>query len=546
MLDSLLSKVDTNENETPKRETWGSNIEYYLGSIGFAVGFGSLWRFPYVVYANGGGVFLIPYTIFVVVLAFPLFYLESALGQMYQKSSPGCFEKAGKKYRGVGIAQIITSFSLGAFYNVLMAYSLIFLWESFTWELPWTKESSVDGKPTVGDASYFYDEVLQNTSSISELGGFNNSVLVASIVSFIIVYLCVAKGVKTSGKVVYVSTPLPYILMFILLIRGLFLEGAMDGISYLFAVDWSKLWEFEVWYRAANQVLFQYGIALASLHTLASYKERHQSILHPSLFVPIVTALTGILCGLTVFAYMGHMAAVSNVHISQLPLQGPDLVFVAYPAALSLMPAPTFWAILFFVMLYFLGIDTEFCFLETVGGFIEDEKIKIFGRLFKIEVMRVFMTLAFFVVGVFLYTKAGFYFLTLYDDYITVVPMTLTATLECLIFGWLVGFDDLKNLIKRHAGEDVPQYVVVCVKYVALPVLVVILIGSFYKMMLVNLFNYPWWAAIFAACLTGIPIYAIWYYYKNGNKTAAACGSIYNESEKTLIELEEISISKHT
>jgi len=472
-----------------------------------------------------------------VVLAFPLFYLESSLGQVYQQSSPGCFQKAGKKYRGVGVAQVITSFCLGAFYNVLMAYSLIFLWESFTWELPWAKESSTPGKPSMGDSSYFYDQVLQNTDSISNLGGFNNSVLVASIVSFIIVYLCVAKGIKTSGKVVYISTPLPYILMFILLIRGLFLEGAFDGISYLFAVDWSKLWEFEVWYRAANQVLFQYGIALASLHALASYKEKSQSILNPSLFVPIVTGLTGILCGLTVFAYMGHMAFVANVHISQLPLQGPDLVFVAYPAALSLMPAPTVWAILFFVMLYFLGIDTEFCFLETVGGFIEDEKIKIFGKELKIEVTRVLMTIAFFVVGVFLYTKAGFYFLTLYDDYITVVPMTLTVTLECLIFGWLVGFDDLKRRIKQDVGEDMPRYVIVCVKYVALPILVIILIGSFYKMMLVNLFNYPWWAAIFAATLTGIPMFVIWSNYVK-YKDVPASDSIYNESEKTLLEYE--------
>jgi len=172
MRENLLNKLPISQDE--ERMSWGSNTEYYLSLIGFAVGFGSLWRFPYLVYENGGGAFLIPYTIFFFILAIPLFYLESALGQMYQRSAPACFEKEGKRFRGIGAAQVISSFCMGGFYNILMAYSLIFLWKSFSWNLPWQVEQDPNN-PTdqIWDYDYFYKEILQITDNISDLGGFN-------------------------------------------------------------------------------------------------------------------------------------------------------------------------------------------------------------------------------------------------------------------------------------------------------------------------------------------------------------------------------------
>ena len=528
MFEDVMGRLNGSESQT--RASWGSNLEYYLSSIGFAVGFGSLWRFPYVVFSNGGGAFLIPYTIFFFILAFPLFYLESALGQTYQQSAPGCLEKAGKKFRGVGIAQMISSFCLGSFYNILMAYSLIFLLASFTTNLPWkTTADSSNPDAKFWDSSYFDNNILQRTDSISDLGGFNYPVLFASIVSFIIVYLCVAKGVETSGKVVYVSAPLPYLLLFILLFRGLLLDGAWDGIKYLFDVDWSKLWGIDIWYRAASQVLFQYSIGVACLHTLASYKEKHQSLIKSAYLIPIITACTGILCGLTVFAYMGHMAYVAKVSISDLPLQGPELVFVAYPAAITLMPGSTFWAILFFVMLYFLGIDTEFCFLETVGGFCEDEKIKVFGRTLKTEVMRILIVVGFFCVGLLLYTKAGYYFLSVYDDYIVVIPMTLSVVMECLIFGWIHGTDDLADLIRKNVQEEIPPYAIFSIKYLALPILSIMLIGSFVKLILINLWSLSFLAICVALLLTGLPVFAIVYYYVKYKNSPNESTTVENE-----------------
>lgn len=516
MQDGLLTKTSLKEEPEEKEErmTWGSEIEYYLSTLGYSVGFGSLWRFPYVVYANGGGAFLIPYTIFFFILAYPLFYLESALGQMYRKGAPGCLEKAGKRFRGVGISQVVISFFLGAYYNILMAYSLIFLWDSLSWKLPWEVEQDPNSpSDQKWDSDYFYKDVLQSTDSIADLGGINYTVLAASIVSFLVVYLCCVKGIKTSGKVVYVSAPLPYFLLLVLLVRGLYLSGSWDGIKYLFEVDWSKLWGIEIWYRAANQVLFQFSVATACLHNLSSYKEKHNSIRQASLIIPGVTALTGILCAFTVFAYMGHMAKITNVSMEDLPLSGPDLVFIAYPAALTLMPGSTIWSIIFFVMLYFLGIDTEFTFLETVAGYFEDKQGRIFGRKIKLEIIRLYIVVGFFIAGIFLNTKAGFYFLTLYDDYATIVPFLLAAALECLIYGWIKGTAKLNNMLIYHTGEGFPEYARINIKFFTLPILLLLLVASFIQVIIINLFTFPWWCVLLGLCLTGIPVGIVIYFY---------------------------------
>jgi len=498
--------------EKTERDKWGTNMEYYLCSLGFAVGFGSLWRFPYLVYANGGGAFLIPYCFFVIVLCFPLLYLETAIGQTFQTSVTGCFAKISKKFKGIGISEVICTFFMGCYYNLLLAYSIVFLWKSFSWPLPW-KVDSTDSQGKLWNDDYFKDEVLHLTPDASDLGGINTPLLTANAASFIICFLCVAKGLGTTGKVAYITVPAPYFFLFVFLIRGFFLDGAWEGISFLFKVDFSKLWDLSTWFRAANQVLFQYSISSGTMFAFSSYKERNQSLKKPAIIIPAITGATGILCAFTVFTYMGHMAKVAGVPISELPLAGPDLVFVAYPAALTLMPGATLWAIAFFVMLFFLGVDTQFAFLETLAGYVEDEKIKIFGKEIRIEAGRIMITVALFVVGFILNFDGGFHFLALYDDYSTIVPLMLSALLECVVFGWIYGTQNLDALVYKYTGERFPKYATICLKYVVIPLLAFLIINSFYTLAFVQIQQYPWWAGAIGLFLMVLPIFVIVYYY---------------------------------
>ena len=355
---------------------------------------------------------------------------------------------------------------------------------------------------------------LRLTSGFHDLGNMNYPVLISNIIAFFIAYLCISKGLKATGKVAYVTSPAPYFFLFIFLIRGFFLEGAWDGVVFLFRVDWSKLYTFSTWYRAANQVIFQYSICTGVLINFASYKEPNQNLMRPAIIIPVTTALTGILCGFTVFIYMGHMATVAGVSISDLPLAGPDLVFVAYPAALTLMPGSTVWAILFFLMLFFLGIDTEFAFMEALAGFCEDEKIKIFGKVPRIETTRVLLVVALFIAGFPLNFDGGFHYLSFYDDYTTIVPLMVSALLECVVFGWIYGTDKIDEMIYKATGERFPRYAVICIKYVIIPILAFLTLASFVNLIFVQLFNYPWWGSILGLILMCMPLASIVYYYK--------------------------------
>ena len=509
---NFIKGLHTRE-ENQDRAKWGAIAEYYLCTLGYAVGYGSLWRFPYLVYENGGGAFLIPYFIFVVIFSFPLLFLESAMGQCFKTSATGVFKRIDQKYKGVGIAQMITVFFKGAYYNILLAYSVLFLWNSFSWPLPWKVEKTEDNN-VLWNTSYFKDDVLHLTSGVHDLGNLNYPVLISNIVAFLIAYLCVSRGLKATGKVAYITSPAPYFFLFIFLIRGVFLEGAWDGIAFLFQVDWSKLYTLSTWYRAANQVLFQYSLASGVMIAFASYKEKHQALIPPAIIIPAITGLTGILCGLTVFIYMGHMASVAGVPISQLPLAGPDLVFVAYPAALTLMPGSTIWAILFFLMLFFLGIDTEFAYLETIAAYFEDEKIQIFGKIPRIEVARILVVVGFFIAGFPLNFDGGFYFLPFYDSYATIVPLMVSAVFECYVFGWIFGTDKIDDMIFKATGERFNPYATICVKYIIIPILIFLTLASFANLVFVKLFTYPWWGSILGLILLCLPLGAIVYYYR--------------------------------
>lgn len=240
----------------------------------------------------------------------------------------------------------------------------------------------------------------------------------------------------------------------------------------------------------------------------ASYKEKNESIKFPSWFVPWVTCATGILCAFTVFAYMGYMAHESGLSIDDLPLSGPDLVFVAYPAALTLMPWSNLWSVLFFMMVFFLGVDTEFAFLETLSSHLEDEKIKIFGKKFPIEIMRFFMVILMFLGGLVLYTNGGFYYLPFYDTYAVNVTIMLTTLLECVIVSKDYGWDKLEAMIKQGNEEDVSVYIRTMTGYGMPIVLPVLIVGALWHE-LIDLQNYPWWACILALIMIFLPIYFI-------------------------------------
>ena len=169
-----------------------------------------------------------------------------------------------------------------------------------------------------------------------------------------------------------------------LLVRGVTLEGAVDGLIYLFKPDFSKLADFTVWRQAAEQMFFSLGISWGGLMMFGSYNKFHNKINIDAGVVSSLDFLTSIIASVVIFSVLGHLSLKLEVPIENVADKGHGLAFVVYPTAIGLLPLPQLWAVLFFFMLFFLGLDSEFALLETAltamyDGFprMRNHKVKI-------------------------------------------------------------------------------------------------------------------------------------------------------------------------
>ena len=144
-------------------QKWGSPAEYWLGVIGYAVGYGNLWRFPYLLFMYGGPSFLLPYLLALFFLGIPIMLLESAMGQMLGLPVT-VFSEIHPKLKGIGVAGMVVFFLVSQYYVVLIAWTLEFFVYSFETPLPWSAPN--DGKPWNED--FFEDEVLDSSGGIEE------------------------------------------------------------------------------------------------------------------------------------------------------------------------------------------------------------------------------------------------------------------------------------------------------------------------------------------------------------------------------------------
>ncbi|XP_055996918.1 sodium- and chloride-dependent GABA transporter 3-like isoform X2 [Ostrea edulis] len=392
-----------------ERERWDRHAESLLSMLGYAVGLGNIWRFPYLVMRNGGGAFLIPFAIFLLICGIPVYFLEVASGQFSGKGIVELYD-ACPLLRGVGIGICLTSAMSMGYYSMILGYTVYYLANSFKSPLPWTlcKQSwNTDGcftiqKPPVVNESlrlplnvsgpghhliltnesktttntsisyissaeeFWQENVLHMSEGIHQLGSMQWYIAFCQLAAWVIAFLCVIKGIKSSGKAVYVTATLPYILLTVLLIRGLTLPGSVDGILFYITPDFTRLKDFQVWIEAAVQVFYSVGIVWGPLVTLGSYNKFKNNCLRDSIILCIGGELTSVFGGLVVFAILGVMADKRGVTVDKVAKSGPGLAFIAYPEAISMLPVPNLWAVIFFLMLLTVGLDSVFGVVETV------------------------------------------------------------------------------------------------------------------------------------------------------------------------------------
>jgi len=514
-------------DENTDRGNWDNKADYLLSCIGYAVGLGNIWRFPYLAYDNGGGAFLIPYVIMLVFAGLPVFFMEVALGQ-FSSLGPTAVWKFNPFFKGVGYCMVILSMFVGIYYNVIISYTVFYFFSSFSSGLPWadcgnwwnsdqcstsyvlqcdsvnltdfdtsvasgfltnetngfdgagpvytdvvqssveslaallsTNSSSLgcdafESKRVVSPTTEYFNKYALNLAPDMELenmGGLNSHLVLSLIVAWIVVFFSLIRGVKSSGKVVYFTALFPYVVLVILLVRGATLEGAELGIQYYMGnmSNMTKLQEAETWKNAATQIFFSLSAAWGGLIALSSYNKFNNNCFSDAVLVCFVNCGTSIFAGFAIFTVVGHMAFKLKQPVDQVVSQGFGLAFIAYPEAISQLPYPPVWSILFFLMLFTLGLDSQFTILETVVTALVDQFPGTFHK--KRPHLMFGIALVMFLIGLICCTDAGIYWVTLIDHYAAGWGLLIVAVLElfgiCYVYGGNRFIEDIEMMIGK-------------------------------------------------------------------------------------------------
>ncbi|KAH0619648.1 hypothetical protein JD844_000485 [Phrynosoma platyrhinos] len=363
---------------------------------------------------------------------------------------------------------------------------------------------------------------LNESSGIQDIGLPRWQLVLCLFVVVIVLFFSLWKGVKTSGKVVWITATLPYVVISVLLVRGLTLPGAFDGIKAYLSIDLRRLREATVWIDAATQIFYSLGAGFGVLIAFASYNEFNNNCYRDALMTSTINCVTSFISGFAIFSILGYMAHEYKVDIQDVATEGPGLVFILYPEAISTLKGSTFWAIVFFIMLLTLGIDSsyvKFCkpprfpsYLSrgddddgddgnndnmggmeaVITGLADDfQIIKRRRKLFTFCV-----SFGTFLLALFCITSSGIYVLTLLDTFAAGTSILFAVLVEAIGVSWFYGVDRFSDDIQKMMGFKPGLYWRLCWKFVspAFLLFVVIVSVTTFKPLTYDEYVFPPWA----------------------------------------------------
>uniref|UniRef100_A0A673XM92 Transporter n=1 Tax=Salmo trutta TaxID=8032 RepID=A0A673XM92_SALTR len=503
---------------TQTRGQWSSKLEFLLAVAGQIVGLGNIWRFPYLCYKNGGGVFFIPYVLFLFTCGIPLFLLETSLGQYTTQGSITCWRKICPLFEGLGYCSQVVVLYSGIYYIIILAWAFFYLFSSFSSELPWAScrnswntatctefdkrvvghlNWTVAGNATSPVREFWERRVLNLTDSPNKLGSVRWELALCLLLSWILCYFCVWKGVKSTGKVVYFTATFPYLMLVVLLVRGLTLPGAIDGIKFYLYPDPARLTDPQVWMDAGTQIFYSYAICIGCLTALGSYNKYDNNCYKDCVYLCLLNSGTSFVAGFAIFSVLGFMAYEQGTDISTVAESGPGLAFIAYPRAVAMMPLPQLWAIFFFIMIILLGLDSEFVGLEALMTAISDMYPSFFLVGHRRKILLIIISVVSFFIGLVMVTEGGLYIFQLFDYYAcSGMTLLLFAILQSVCISWVYGADRLYDNIEDMIGYRPLPIIKYCLKYVTPVICIATFVFSLIKftpLKFNNTFQYPWW-----------------------------------------------------
>ncbi len=428
-------------NVSNNRDSWGSRIGYILSTLGMAVGLGAMWRFPMVVAQNGGGAFVLAFALITIIIVLPAGWAEIGLGRKTKAGSVQAFGSIiGKPGEKIGYLMSLVPLGLNMYYLIIMGYVLYYIVQTLA------------GAPFMVDPTGFFNAFSSNRVQAT----------LWSLISLVFVTITnlggIKKGIERACKVML---PVLFIILVIMAIRIMTLPGIAEGIEFYVKPDFSLWKDPNLWITASGMALFAIGLGPAFLLVYGSYLDDKADVTFDFATVASWNLTTCLL---------GGFATIPAVILFGLDLQtGPGLVFTVLPEVFKQMPGTLFFALIYFVALFFAGLSSGIANMEaTVTVWVDGKKLDRKKVVLTVAAITAVGTI---ICNYFDYTK--------FDYFIANVGYNLSASFIAILLAWKFGAKRVhEEWLNPTSRIKLGNWYDVVYKYIVVPVLLYFTVSS--------------------------------------------------------------------
>ncbi len=441
-----------------EKSEWNNNITFILAMIGSAVGLGNIWRFPNVLYSNGGGTFMIPYIVSLFLLGISFVLVEYAVGYKFKTSLSKILYKVHNRLEPVAWLVLTIVFLITTYYICVVGWDLIYVVLSFT--KAWGSNPDM----------FFSQSVLHDIDSISGITTIVPAVLASIVIIWITAWAILRTNLNDGiGRVSRILLPLLFIIVVIIVAYAVTLPGASTGYLQILHPDWSALMKADVWLAAFGQIVFSLSLGMAIALTYASYLPEGSKLVDNAFFVAFSNSGFEIFNSIGIFSILGFMAMTSGLPFNELVTEGTGLAFVVFPQVLNVMgPSAQIIGPLFFLCILFAGITSIIALLEGVCYSISEKFA--FSRK---KTATIVCIVGACISSVFA-TGCGSLILAIFDTFLNNFALLFAVLLECIIFGWIYDFDELISTLNEYSTIKVGKLWKIIIKFI-LPICITFL-----------------------------------------------------------------------
>lgn len=479
-----------------KRGMWSSRFTFILAAVGSAVGLGNAWRFPGLAAKHGGGTFLLVYLLAMLVMGIPLLMMEVSIARKFRKGAIESMRGIKKRFEPIGWAATSNAFVIVCYYSVVFAWVILMFFNS--WQF-----AGMTGNSEAASNLFFE---LTQTTGVIEGTSIPGEVLLCLLIAWGLIFYCIRNGANSVGKVVKFTVFAPVVLLLIMALKGVTMDGAMQGVAMLFIPDFSALSDASLWVDAVGQVFYSLSIMMAIMFAYGSYLPDDANIPVDCMIIAFSDMAVSVLSGIVMFSTMGGTGMLDKITDS-----GISTAFMVYPQAIVNLTdigwVNAIFGAIFYLMLITLAIDSAFSIVEGISASISD-KFHLRPKKVTIAICSICG-----VISILFVTQSGLAWLDIVDNWTNQINLIVIGVLECVAIGWCFNLRKVLSEVNRNTKEfKIPYWwFAASIKVIAPVLLTGLFVWNMYTLFVIKggTYNpdYAIWAQIAAGWVVSVLVF---------------------------------------